>query len=341
MLAGVVPAWRSTRSLHDRMRSRGVASEPASGRDVAPAVDGLPFSGSNSGNTFEIEGTHQAGRPLPDTDYRVVSPNYFAVLGIPLQRGRGFDDADRGRGVVVLSQTAAARFWPDGDPLESRVKLGSSGWLTVVGVVGDARYGALDAPDEAVRPMMYVPHWQMPDTPLTIAVRTEIQPSSLGDGMRRAVGGGDGLRVSRVEPLTAMVRAASATNRFSMSVVSAFAGVAITLALAGLYGLLALMVGRRTREIAVRFALGARTSDVVLSLLQRTVAFAVAGIAVGLTASLWLGAALRGVLFGIAPNDPRTYLGVALGFVVISVIVGGLAIRGVVRIDPIRALQTD
>ena len=98
--------------------------------------------------------------------------------------------------------------------------------------------------------------------------------------MRRALGGGDGLRVSRVEPLTAMVRAASATNRFSMSVVSAFAGVAITLALAGLYGLLALMVGRRTREIAVRFALGARTSDVVLGLLQRTVALAVAGIAV-------------------------------------------------------------
>jgi ABC-type antimicrobial peptide transport system permease subunit len=138
-----------------------------------------------------------------------------------------------------------------------------------------------------------------------------------------------------------MVRAASAANRFSMSVVSAFAGVAITLALAGLYGLLALMIGRRTREIAVRFALGARTADVARSLAQRTAGLAGAGVACGLTLSVALSSAFRGVLFGVAPNDLRTYLGVAVGFILVSLMVALVAIRRVVRIDPVRALQME
>ena len=252
LVAGVVPAWRSTRSLHDRLRQRGLASDPSAGRTlpllvvvelsvavllvvgaallvqtvrnlherplgfdsepllsleamrpqgidgqlaltqiqgaldqlaatpgvaVIAAASALPFSGQNSGNTFEIEGQTVAGGPLPDADYRVVSPGYFDALGVSMRRGRTFADTDRAHGVIVLSQTAAERFWPGRDPIGGRVKLGSSGWLTVVGIVGDVRYQALADPDESVRPMMYIRSWQRPDAPVTFIVRGRIRRS--------------------------------------------------------------------------------------------------------------------------------------------------------------------
>jgi putative ABC transport system permease protein len=169
-------------------------------------------------------------------------------MGIPVQRGRAFEDTDRVRGVVILSRTAAARFWPGSDPVGSRVRLGSSDWLTVVGVAGDARYGALDDPEESLRPMMYLPHWQLPERPLTFVVRANVVPASLTDSLRRTLSDRQGFRVGRVETITAMVRQASASQRFSMGLVAAFAGSAVVLAVVGLYGLLALTSGDGRRR---------------------------------------------------------------------------------------------
>jgi ABC-type antimicrobial peptide transport system permease subunit len=163
----------------------------------------------------------------------------------------------------------------------------------------------------------------------------------VAEGLRRALTDDEGLRVGRVEPLTASVRSASATSQFSMSLVSAFAGVAIVLAIASLYGLTALIIGRRTKEIAVRFALGARSWDVARVLLQRTLGLSAAGIVCGVTMSLGLTSALQSALFGVAANDVRTYVAVAIGFVLVSLVVGGAAVRRVFRIDPMRALQVD
>ena len=265
------------------------------GVTVAAAGSALPFSGQNSGNGFEIEGRTEPGRPLPDADYRVVSPTYFAAIGVPMQRGRVFDDTDRGRGVVIVSQTAAARFWAGRDPVGTRLKLGSSDWLIVVGVVGDARYGALDDPEDRVRPMLYVPHWQVPDLSLTFVVRTALDPASLADPVRRTLADSRGLRLGRLETLTAMVRRASASQRVTTSLVSAFAGCAVVLAAVGLYGLLALVVGRRTRELAVRFALGATPWHVTRLIVGRTLTLAAAGIALGMAASISLSGILGSV----------------------------------------------
>jgi predicted permease len=416
LVAGVVPAWRSTRSLHDRLRQRGLASDPSAGRTlpllvvvelsaavllvvgaallvqtvrnlherplgfdseavlslevmrpqgmdkqlalariqdaldqlastpgvaVVAAGSALPFSGQNSGNTFEIEGQTVAGGPLPDTDYRVVSAAYFEALGVPTRRGRAFADTDSAHGVIVISQTAAERFWPGRDPIGSRVKLGSSDWLTVVGVVADVRYEALANPDESVRPMMYIPYWQRPDAPLTFVVRARIAPLSLVDDLRQRWPVGQGLRLARIDTMTALLRQASVAQRFSMSVVTAFAGTAVILAAVALYGLLALLVGRRTREIGVRLALGATRWDVVRLILNRTLPLVLIGVVVGMVASGALSRVLQSLLFGISATDPRTYAAVSVGFLLLGAAASAVPIRRALRIDPVRIINAE
>ncbi len=416
LLAGVVPAWRSTRSLHDRLRQRGLASDPSSGRtlpllvvvelssavllvvgaallvqtvrnlhtrplgfDSEPllsltvvrpqGIDGpsgliqiqsvldrlastpgvgvvaagsaLPFSGQNTGNTFEIEGQAVAGGPLPDTDYRVVSPGYFDALGVSMRSGRTFVETDQARGVVVLSQTTAQRFWPGRDPIGSRVKLGSSDWLTVVGVVGDVRYDALADPDESIRPMMYVPHWQSPDSPLTFVVRSRIAPDSLADDLRQRWPAGQRLRLARVETMSALLQQASAAQRFSMNLVAMFAGTAVVLAVVALYGLLALLVGRRTREIGIRLALGATPWDVARLIIHRTLLLVLIGVVTGIVASGLLSRVLQSLLFGISATDARTYVLVAIGFLLLGAGVSAVPIRRALKIDPVRIINVE
>ena len=316
-----------------------LASTP--GVAVVAAGSALPFSGQNSGNTFEIEGQPAAGGPLPDTDYRVVSPGYFDALGVDMQRGRTFEDTDRTRGVVVLSQTAAQRYWPARDPIGSRIKLGSSDWLTVVGVVDDVRYGALADLEDSVRPMMYVPHWQRPETPLTFVVRASIAPASLVDELRQRWPAGQGLRLGRVETMTALIRQASAAQRFSMSLVAVFAATAVVLAVVALYGLLALLVGRRTREIGVRLALGATSWDVARLIVHRTLALVLVAILIGMVASGAMSRIVQSVLFGVSATDLSTYAAVAAGFLLLAAAVSAIPIRRALKIDPVRIISVE
>jgi predicted permease len=416
LLAGVVPAWRSTRSLNDRLRHRGLASDPGAGRAlpllvvvelssavllvigaallvqtvqnlharplgfagepvlslaviaprevteaqalaqtervldrlaaapgvaVAAAGSALPFSGQNSGNTFEIEDQPAASGDLPDTDYRVVSPRYFEALGITLQRGRTFEDTDRTSGVIVLSRTAAERFWPARDPIGTRVKLGPSDYLTIIGIVGDVRYGALADPEDSLRPMMYIPHWQRPETPLTVVVRARVAPASIVDDLRQQWPSDQGLRLGRIETMTAMVRQATAAQRFSMILVAVFAGTAVVLAVVALYGLLALLVGRRTREIGVRLALGASSWDVARLVVNRTLVLVAIGIAIGMVASSVMGRVVQSVLFGVSGTDLATYGAVAVAFLALAALVSAVPIRRALRIDPMRIINVE
>jgi predicted permease len=416
LLAGVLPALRSTHGLQDRLRQRGLASDPSAGRTlpllvivqlsaavllvvgaallvqtvrnlherplgfdsepllsletvgtqgvegslalarvqsaldqlastpgvaVVAAASALPFAGQNSGNTFEIDGQTPAGGSRPDTDYRLVSPRYFDALGVPIRRGAVFTETDRARGVLVISQTAAERFWPGGDPIGSRVRLGASDWLTVVGVVGDVRYESLADPDERVRPMMYIPYWQRPEAPLTFIVRARIPPRSLVDDLRQRWPAGVGLRLGRVETMASLLRQASVAQRFSMSLVAVFAVTAVTLAVVGLYGLLALLVGRRAREIGVRLALGATRWDVARLILDRTLPLVLIGVVIGMVASGALSRVLQSLLFGVSATDPRTYVAVAAGFLLLGAAASAAPIRRALNIDPVRIINVE
>jgi predicted permease len=415
--AGLLPAWRSTHSLHEMLRSRGDASEPASVRTLhvlvvievisavllvvgaallvqtvlnlqrrnlgfdgsgvvavdaiwpsageraglvarteaavsrvaslpgvraAAAVSALPFSGRNSGDTFEIEGRSAARESRPDADYRVVSPEYFHALRIPVRQGRAFADADGSAGgAVIISETAARRFWPEGDAVGRRLKLGRSDWLEIVGIVGDARYLDLDDPSDAVRPMLYLPHRQMPSTPMTLVLRSSVAPESLGASIRETLTAEGGMAVTRIETMNGLLREASASQRFTMNLVTAFAATAVTLAVVGLYGLLAFLIARRTKEIGVRVALGAQPWDVVRMIAGRTLLLVGVGVAAGLAASLALSGAVRSALFGVSPHDPLTYGAVAAGFLAVAIAAGTLPTLRALRIDPVRVIRTE
>jgi putative ABC transport system permease protein len=142
----------------------------------AAGASSLPFIGPNTGNVFQIEG-RPAGNIEMDTDFRVVTPGYFRALGVPLVSGRPFSDGDGPEApIAIISSSAAALHWGDRTPIGTRVRLGDSPWMTVVGVAADVRYQALEEPGDAVRPMMYVPHRQMPAAALDIAVKTVPPP---------------------------------------------------------------------------------------------------------------------------------------------------------------------
>jgi predicted permease len=414
--AGVLPASRSTRSLHETLRSRGDVSEPGSSRtlhalvavevasavllvvgaallvqtvlnlqrrdlgfdpgnlvavdaiwpsadtggDLVPrtedalsrvaslpgvtrvaAASALPFSGQNSGNVFEIEGQSPADGP-PDADYRVVTPGYFETLGIPVRAGRTFSEADGGaRGTVIISDTAARRFWPDRDPIGSRLRIGRSDWLTLVGVVGDARYLALDDPSDAVRPMLYLPHRQMPSTPMTLVLSSSVAPESLGASLRRMLTSEAGLAVTRIVTMRRMLGDASVSQRFTMTLVTAFAAAAVTVAVTGVYGLLGFLIARRTREIGVRVALGANDWHVVRMVVGRALLLVGVGVAAGLALSLALSDAVRNALFGVSPRDPFTYVVVASGFVALAIAAASLPAFRALRIDPVRVIREE
>jgi putative ABC transport system permease protein len=412
--AGLLPAWRSTRSLHEMLRSRGEVSQPApvrtlhtlvvaevasavmlvvgaallvqtvlnlhdrdlgferrdllvldaiwpsTGDHVArtgealtklaalpgvsrvAAVSAPPFSGGNSGNNFEIEGQRVAGEALPDADYRVVSPGYFETLGIPLRSGRTFRDGDGGaHGAVIVSQTAARRFWPAGDAIGRRLKIGASDWLVIVGVVGDARYLALADPSDAVRPMLYLPHRQMPSTPMTLLVRSNIAAESLVASLRRVLTSEAGIAVTRIETMNGILRDASVPQRFTMRLVLVFAATAVILAIVGVYGLLAFVIARRTKEIGVRVALGARHWDVVRAVAGRTFLLVGIGVVAGLAASGALSGTLRSTLFGVSSLDPPTYVSVALAFIALAVSAAVVPTVRALRIDPVRVIRAE
>ena len=189
--------------------------------------------------------------------------------------------------------------------------------------------------------MMYLPYWQRPDAPLTFIVRSRIAPLSLVDDLRQRWPSGTGLRLGRVETMTALLRQASIAQRFSMSLVAVFAGTAVVLATVALYGLLALLVGRRTREIGVRLALGATRWDVARLILNRTLPLVLIGVVIGMVASGALGRVLQSLLFGISATDPRTYAAVTMGFLLLGAVASAVPIRRALTIDPVRIINVE
>ncbi len=302
----------------------------------------LPFAGPNSANVFEIEGSATRPDELPDTDYRVVTPEYFRVLGIPLIRGRAFTTSDGPEAPAVIISASCARYWADRDPIGTRVRLGDSPWLTVVGMVGNARYRELDQPGDIARSMMYVPHRQMPQVPLMLAMRTGTRPEALVDATRSALRrAAPEVPVVRIESMTAILALARGPQRFSTTLLVAFAWVAVVLAAAGLYGLIAYFVSSRAKEIGVRVTLGARASDIVRLTAGPGVVLSAAGLAIGLVGAWALRRVVGRMLFEVSPGDPATYATVAVGFLVVAAVASYLPARRALGIDPAQTLRAE
>jgi len=311
----------------------------------AAAGSSLPFAGPNSSNIIAIEGRSFAEGEAPDTDLRVVTADYFRTLGIPVMLGRTFTNADTDAApALILSATSARRFFPNEDPVGRRIKIGDAPWTTIVGVVGDARYLALDDPGNDTRPMVYFPPAlkQPSRGSMTMALRTAVPPETLIGAVRNAVAGAAPRQpVARAEPMDEILAAVRGPQRFSTTLLATFAWIALVLAAAGLWALIAHVVARRTHEIGIRVALGAQPRDVLRMTAGRGVALAMAGIIVGLAAAAALTGVLQRVLYDVSATDPATFAGIAVLFLVVAAVASTLPARRALRIDPAEALRLE
>ena len=332
---------RFTSALVDRLAS-------APGVEGAAAAFGLPFSvGFNASTSFTRPGETDSA-DTPSAGMRIVTPGYFKTMGIPLRAGRVFDahDDETGAEVVLINQTAARRFWPDKNPIGDQIHVGvglasgeRSGQKTIVGIVGDVKYGGLDAD---ARPEIYLPYAQQRVDGYTVAIRTSGDPLAMAPIIRREVAALDReLPVADVQPMAALIGASVAERRFTMLLLVAFAAVAATLAAIGIYGVLAYLVGQRTQEIGVRLAIGASPRDVVRLFLREGMVLAVVGLACGLAGALAATRALASLLFGVTATDPITFafVGIALGAVALAA--SYMPARRAARVDPMNALRAE
>ncbi len=267
---------RFATAVVDRLRAMPGVTEAAAA-NVIPAIT------SNTGRTFEIEGRH-IPNPLdrPDVDYRAVTDGQFEALGIALIRGRGFTEGDRAdtQPVAIVSQAMARRHWPDSEPIGARIRFSDTEpWLTVVGVCGDVIHNWFARRNY---PTAYRPFAQGPTRQMALVVRTTGDPTALAAPSRAAVRSVDPAQpVYEVATMHENVRIRTVGLQYVGAVMFAFGGLALVLALIGIYGVMAYMVTQRTHEIGVRMALGATRRDVIRLTVRQTASITAIGVGLG------------------------------------------------------------
>ena len=302
----------------------------------------IPMRGGASAS-LAIDGRPQPEGKLPEVGYQPVSDDLFKAMGVPLKRGRTFGPQDRSDapGVVILSESLVRAFWPNGDAIGARIRLGpnpNDPWHTVVGVVGDVRMGA--AGDS--RPTAYVSARQDHWGGMAIVVRTSVDPMSLLPAVRREVRAIDRtIPVAEARSMRQVQSMVLTDRRLPMQLMSVFAFVALALAAVGVYGVMAYSVAARTREIGVRVALGAQPSDVFAMVVRQGMGAAAVGLTAGLLGAAALGRVLTSLLYGVRPTDALTFGGTAAVLLVVVMAACLVPARRAVRVDPLEALRSE
>ena len=322
-----------------------VAAVPGIGR--VGATSQLPLRGRSGLMATRVEDADLDPGNLPMLYYQVVTPGYLPAMGVPVVRGRGLEASDRAGtpDVVVVNEAMVRRFWPNEDPIGKRIGYPwPSDWLTVVGVVRDTREGGLAL---EVEPAIYRPFHQAPEAAMSIVVRAGAARGGAGTAdavaaVRSALAAIDpGIPVSDVRTMEQRLADDVARPRVTASLLLSFAVVALALGAVGIYGVIAYAVGRRTREIGVRMALGARRSDVLGMVLREGAVLAAGGIAIGVAGAVFATRALRSLLFGVEPGDPATLVVVAIVLAAVAIGASWLPARRAASVDPAVALQSD
>ena len=328
-------SWRLQQQVIERLAAiPGVVS--------AASVPGLPLDRGLNNNI------NVPGRPELDNllvEYRAISPEYFTTLGVPVLRGRALSSSDTQNSarVVVVNETLARRLSESGDAVGSQLSIGRDP-LQVIGVVRDLKEVGLNLP---AAPTVYVPAGQVPDD-LSAAtnewllaswiVRTtrEIEIGAINNAVRSV---DPLLPIAKVRPMTDVVASSVASQRFVTTLMALFAGLAVVLAVVGLYGVLSYHVSQSTHEIGVRMALGAQTRDVLGLVVGQGIGFALIGVVAGLAGALGLTRLIGSMLFGVTATDPAVFAGVALLLLAVALLASYLPARRALRVDPIVALR--
>jgi len=326
------------RELTDRVQSiPGVAA--------AGVVTPLPVSRGFDSTSIEVE--HQPSQPgqEPMVDRYIITPGYLSALGIRLQRGRELteQDAEKTPLVLLVSESLAARFWPNQDPIGKRIKLpwnpgrDDEPWRTVVGVVGDVKQTGLDQPSNSA---LYLPLAQHPVSFMTLVARTSGDPAEMIGTVKQTVQRLDAEQVpTDAATMTEVMSDSIQRQRFSMFVLGAFAALALALAAVGIYGVMSYVVAQRTHEIGIRMALGARVGNILRLVLRDGVWLAGAGILLGAAAAFGLTRLMKSLLFGVVPTDTTTFVVVCLGLGVVALAASYLPARRATKVDPLVALR--
>ena len=335
------------RTIFDRELLRRVQAIP--GVELAAITSSLPTTNPNPNAVggLKNEGFAIEDRPVESSqDLRAerirISPEYFQVIRATLVHGRSFtehDDAD-GPLVAIIDESTARKHWPDSDPLGRRVRFGrdaSKPWTTIVGVVKDMKSDGLDI---AGVPHIYVSLYQDNSKRLSVVLRTSLPAALLEPKIRREIQSIDpALPVFGVSSMNDVLDRSVASRRFSADLVGGFAGLAVLLASIGIYGVLAYIVGQRSREIGIRMALGARRGDILRMFLRKGVALAGMGIVAGLIASASTASLLASVLYGVRPHDPVVFLIVPLMLLAVAALASYLPARRATKVNPMSALR--
>jgi putative ABC transport system permease protein len=319
-----------------------------------PGVSGVtassevPAVGYNMTFSYAVEG-HRAANPSGREDAQalhVVAAEYFHVLGIPVRRGRAFETRDNANAppVTIVNEAFARRHWPGESELGRRFSLvGPKGpWLEIVGVVGDTRMVSADAPPA---PIFYIPHAQKQWHWLgwmTLIVRAEPgrDPRSLAPAVRAAVAEQDRrLPIHRVATVHELYGESTARRRFATTLLTVFAALALLLGTIGMYGVLSYAVAQRRREIGIRIALGAGTSEVMGAVLRQALALTALGVVIGTGGALALTRLLGALLYEVSPTDPATYVAVAVLLTLVAALAAWMPAWRATRIDPLVVLR--
>jgi predicted permease len=294
------------------------------------------------------------GRPAmpgdipPITSFRTVAEEYFETLGIELMSGRAFDDSDfENGGVTVIDEQLARLYFPGEDPIGRRIGRGfSDEELTIIGVVRHVVARSLS--DASPPAQMYTPLLRTSDQTFPQAlsmayiVRTSVSPISLAPTIQRVIAQmSPDVAMARIRTLDGTLREARAPAAFTATLLAIAGGVGLVLAVIGIYGVITYAVTRRTAEIGVRMALGARPRDVAAMVLRQGATVAVAGLFVGLGGALVAGRLLTSILFGVSPADPATYTVVSASLLVVAMLACWVPARRAARLDPLRALRAE
>jgi putative ABC transport system permease protein len=329
-------------------------------RDLLPELRAIPGVNSLAGVTslptlvssnggYWIEGGptfQQLGiAKSPQAILNVVTPDYFRTLGVPIRRGRDFTDGDTREAtkVAIINEALARASFSGEDPIGRRIQCGldTLDFMTIIAVVGDVRtYGA----HRPAQPELFMPYEQHPgpSTALSIVARTDFaDPLILADTMRRKIAERNPDVPVRVSTMEATLETASASARFQTFLLTVFAGVALLLAIAGVYGVMAYTVSQRIPEIGVRIALGATPENIRALILGRGAALAGAGVAIGIALALVAGRVLRGSLFGVSATDPLVLASVIVGVAFATFGACYVPVRRAIRVDPMVALRAE
>ena len=328
----------------DRVVERAAA---VPGVEKVALTTGLPMDGNMSILAFNVAGKPQV--PLneqPLTNWVEVSPGYFGTLGIPVLRGREFEarDAVENPTTIVINEAMARREFGGDDPIGQRFTFGPDErgepqWSEIIGVVGNVRqYRA----DQDPVPMTYGVHTGSPQAARTLIVRTAGDPMAVAGSLRSAIQALDAsLPITQPRTLDAVVGASLTQRRFNMTLLMVFAGIALVLAIAGIYGTTAYAVAQRTSEIGIRVALGATSREIVGLVLWGSLKPVVAGLAVGVGASLLLTRLLDRLVYGVSTTDPVTFVSLPVVLGVVAFIASLLPALRAARVDPLEALRAD